>query len=172
MKRYLLILLTFLLVVSFAACGTNNTGTNPDGDTNNSVNEGSLEEILAEIYDTAELSDQFREYIETGLQTTQITPDNITYHFGTADLEYEVAIASEPIMSPSAYELCLIRVKDGADIEKIKTAIKENVDPMKWVCVGVDPDNIYVDNIENLVVLIMSDDAGKELHEAFLKLNK
>ena len=172
MKKTLLIMLTLLLVFSFAACGTNNTGTNPDGGGNNSVIDGSLEEILAEIYDTAELSDQFREYIETGLQTTEITPDNITYHLGTADLEYEEAIASEPIMSPSAYELCLIRVKDGADIEKIKTDIKENVDPMKWVCVGVDPKNIYVDNIDNVVVLIMSDDAGKELYDAFLKLNK
>lgn len=31
-------------------------------------------------------------------------------------------------MSSSAYSLCLIRVKEGADIEKIKTDIKENVD--------------------------------------------
>ena len=47
---------------------------------------------------------------------------------------------------------------------------KENVDPMKWVCVGVDTKNILVDNIGDVLILVMSDEAGKALHEAFLSL--
>jgi hypothetical protein len=73
-------------------------------------------------------------------------------------------------MMPSAYSLCLVRVKEGADVEKIKAEIKENVDPMKWVCVGVDPANIIVDNIGDIIVLIMSDSHAQELHLAFRAL--
>jgi hypothetical protein len=43
---------------------------------------------------------------------------------------------------------------------------------MRWVCVGVDPANIYVDSVGDVVMLVMSDDAGKALHEAFLALGK
>lgn len=75
-------------------------------------------------------------------------------------------------MTSSAYSLCLLRVKEGADIKAIKKDIKENVDPRKWICVGVDPDNIIVDNIGDVVVLIMSDDAGSALHDAFLQLKE
>ena len=62
--------------------------------------------------------------------------------------------------------------KEGADIEQIKTAIKENVDPQKWICVGVDPEKIIVDNIGDIIILIMSDDQGEALHNAFLALAK
>ncbi len=171
MTKRLFVFLALILAMSFTACGTGNTGTNPSDNDNQSANlNGSLDSILEEIYETAELSDSFREYIEKGLQTTEITADNIVYHLGTDDIEYEDAIASEPIMSPSAYELCLVRVKEGSDMEKIKADIKENVDPMKWVCVGVDTKNILVDNIGDVLILVMSDEAGKALHEAFLSL--
>jgi hypothetical protein len=41
---------------------------------------------------------------------------------------------------------------------------------MKWVCVGVDPDNVIVDSIGDVVILIMSDDNAQALHQAFLAL--
>jgi len=73
-------------------------------------------------------------------------------------------------MMPSAYELTLVRIKGDADIEAIKEEIKENVDPRKWVCVGVDPENVIVDNIDNLIIIIMSNDECNALHNAFLAL--
>ena len=132
--------------------------------------EGSLEDILADIYENAEVSESFREFIDTGLQTTEITAENVVYFLGKDDIEFEAAIASEAIMSPSAYSLCLVRVAEDADIEQIKLDIKENVDPFKWVCVGVDPDNIIVDNIGNVIILIMSDYEGEALHNSFQAL--
>jgi hypothetical protein len=62
-------------------------------------------------------------------------------------------------------------MEDGADIEAAKTLIKDSVNPAKWICVAVDPSNVVVDNIGNLVVLIMSDDSAK-IHESFLKLGE
>ncbi|NLP13533.1 MAG: hypothetical protein GX383_03405 [Clostridium sp.] len=153
-----------------------NNDQNKDDEQNSDQNEqsgnldGSLEDILAKIYDTAEVSSNFKNFIDSGLQTTEITAESCGYYLGKEDIEFEEAIASEPIMSTSAYSLCLVRVKEGADIEKIKKDIKDNVDPMKWICVGVDPSNIFVDNIGDVIILIMSNNEGKALYDAFLAL--
>ena len=136
------------------------------------VFEGSLESILEKIYETADIDDSFRAYTKDGLMTTEITSENVAYYFGTEGIEFESGIASEPMMTSSAYSLTLIRVKEGADIEKLKTDIKENVNPMKWICVGVEPENIFVDSYEDVVVLIMSDEQGTALYEGFKELTK
>lgn len=169
MKKLHLILLILILVVSFTACQSKDVDTDPVENTNL---EGSLESILDNIYETAEVDESFKDYINNRLQVTEITAENMGYFLGKDDIEFETAIASEPMMSSSAYSLCLVRVKEGADIEKIKTEIKENVDPRKWICVGVDPNNIIVDNIGDVVVLIMNDDIGSALHDAFLQLKE
>ncbi len=168
MKKIHLILLTLIMVISFTACQSNDVDTNPIEHNNL---EGSLESILDKVYEKAEVSDSMKDFIKEGLQTTEITAENAGYFFGK-EIEFKEAIASEPIMSTSAYSLCLVRVKEGADIEQIKTEIKENVDPMKWVCVGVDPNNVIVDSIGDVVVLIMSNDAASALHDAFLQLKE
>ena len=72
----------------------------------------SLESILEEIYETTDCSDNFKEFIKTGLQTTVVSKRN-EYYLGKDDIEYEEALASEPIMMPSAYELTLVRKKEG-----------------------------------------------------------
>ncbi|MDI9488487.1 MAG: hypothetical protein QM222_04050, partial [Bacillota bacterium] len=66
----------------------------------------------------------------------------------------------------------LVRAKEGADIEKIKTDIKDNVNPMKWVCVGVSEENVIVDSIGDIIFLVMSDNQAQALHNAFLALEK
>ncbi|WP_326907255.1 hypothetical protein [Sedimentibacter sp. MB31-C6] len=171
MKKILLLFLALILVFSITACQSESADTNPDENIEENTNlEGSLESILDKIYDNANVSDSFKEYIDSGLQTVEITSEESGYFLGKDSIEFESAIASEPIMSASAYSLCLLRVKEDADIEKIKSDIKENVDPQKWVCVGVDPDKVIVDNIDDVIILIMSDDEGKALHDSFLEL--
>lgn len=169
MKKINLILLALVLAIGLVACQSNDAGKNP---VENNNLEGSLENILDKIYEKAEVSDSMKDFIKDGLQVTEITAENSGYFFGKENMEFENAIASEPMMSSSAYSLCLVRVKDGADIEKIKADIKENADPRKWICVGVDPDNVIVDNIGDVVILIMSDEAGSALHDAFLQLKE
>jgi hypothetical protein len=142
-----------------------------DDPNNPGVNlEGSLEDILESIYNNADVDESFKEFIAEGLYTTPITQDRVGYFLGKDDIEFEQAIASEPVMSTSAYSLCLVRVRQGADIEQIKRDIKDNVDPMKWICVGVDPGNIVVDNIGDVVFLLMTNYEKDALHNAFLSL--
>ncbi len=162
MKKLLLLLLSLTLCLGMGACQTEN---------NDQKNlEGSLGEILEQIYDNADVDASFRDFVENGLYTTEITAENVSYYLGKEGLEFEAAIASEPVMMPSAYSLCLVRVKDGTDIEQMKADIKENVNPMKWICVGVDPSNIIVDNIGDVIFLLMSDNETQALYDAFLSL--
>src|SRR5690554_4373399 len=170
MKKLLVLIVAVVTVFSLVACQS--TVSNQPGGSDSTSLEGSLEEIMEKIYDTTEVDDNFKEYIKSGLQTEEVTTERTEYFLGKAGIEFESAIASEPIMQPGAYSLVLLRVNEGADVEKIKTDIKENVDPMKWVCVGVQEENIIVDNIGDVVFLVMSDDQAKPLHEAFLALEK
>ncbi len=170
MKKLITLILALALLFTVAACSAG-TGGDPAGSdkTGKGNLEGSLDDILEKVYETAELDDDFRTYTVEGLMKTEITAENCENYFGTT-IEFDSALASEPMMQPSAYLLNLIRVKEGADIEKIKTEIKENADPMRWICVGVDPSNIYVENVGDVVMLVMSDNAGEALSKAFLAL--
>ncbi len=165
MKKAMIYLLLITLVISFAGCSKS------EGSANESKNiEGDLKDILKEIYDTADLTEDFKQYSLDRLQTIDINVDNCEYYLGKQGLEFQEAIASSPLMTTTAYELDLVRVKEGADIEQIKTEIKENVNPRKWICVGVDPKNVIVDSIGDIIVVILSDDNATALHNAFLKL--
>lgn len=179
MKRILPILMSVFLVFSFAACQPENTGNPPANNNQNNQDdkkdenknlEGSLEDILKKIYDTAKVSDNFKAFMKDGLETKEVTSDKIAYYLGKEDLQFDSATASEPLMTTSAYSLVLVRAKKDADIEQMKKDIKENVDPRKWICVGVDEKNVIVDNIGDVIILIMSNDEAKPLHDAFLAL--
>ena len=169
MKKILVMLMAIVLAFGLVACKSNDSKqTGAD----KAKLEGSLEDILSKIYDNAELDDSFRDYVKNGTFIDKVTADNAQYHLGKSDIEFEEAIASEPMMQPGAYSLVLVKVKEGADVEKIKSEIKENVNPMKWICVGVSEENVIVDNIGDIIFLVMSDQAAKPLHEAFLALGK
>lgn len=167
-KKFRLILLGCILLLTFVACSPNKS-TNGDTGKDNPVNENPLEsESLSSILDKL--------YVEAGIETaelvqTEINAENIEYFLGTKDIEFTEAMASEPLMTSSAHSIVLLRVKVGSDIEKIKEDIKTNADPRKWICVGVEPENVIVDNVGNMIILIM-DGNSAEFHKAFLELVK
>lgn len=169
MKKTLLLIMALATVLSLTAC----KGSVNQNDHTKSANlEGNLEEIMAKLYETADLEDDFRNYVENGTMNEEVTSERAEYFLGKADIEFEEALASEPMIQPGAYSLVLVRAKDGADIEKIETDIKENINPNKWICVGVSEENIIVDSIGDIVFLVMSDNGAKPLHDAFLALEK
>lgn len=169
MKKLLLVIMALAAVLCFTACETDDTGQ--IGDKTEKL-DGSLEEIMEKIYETADVDENFREFVKTSLYNDVVTAKRAEYYLGKADLEFEEALASEPVMQPGAYSLVLVRVKEGADIEQLKNDIRENINPMKWICVGVQEENIIVDSIGDVVFLVMSDDQAKPLHEAFLALGE
>lgn len=106
------------------------------------------------------------------LNTTEITSDNLSYFLGVDKLDFVEGLACEPMMMAQAHSVCLIRVKDGTDVEQVKKDIRAKVDPRKWICVGVDEENIYVENIGNLILLVMDNSNPTGLVEGFKKLDK
>ena len=124
--------------------------------------------ILGAVYAKAGGPAQF----PASLATTPVTRQNLSYYFGTDALAFTEALACEPMINASAHSVCLLRLKDGADVEQAKKAIRENVNPQKWICVGVAKENVRVENIGNLILLVMDNGAPDALAQSFLSLAK
>ena len=145
MKKILLVTFTFIISLTLMGCGAKNV-------------EGTLEEIMSKVYSTLG-----EDETPMMLTNTEITKENIEMYLGTSDIEFEEALASESATGSIAHSVVLLRVKDNADVEAIKEKIEDNVNPRKWICVGVEEDDIVVENKGNLIILIMvSDEATRE----------
>ena len=135
-------LVVIMLVVAMLVTGCGNV-------------KGSLEEIMEKVY--ANIPEDQRPMM---LTNTEVTKENI---------EYEEALASESGVGSIAHSVVLVRTKKNANIEAIKDKIEKNVDPRKWVCVGVERDDIIVENEGDLIILIMVEDEAtrEKLEDAF-----
>ena len=134
----------FLLLITFSLCLT--------GCKEEKI-EGTLEDLMNKVY--ASIPDEEKPMM---LMNTVVDSENIEYFLGTKDIELEEALASESGVGSIAHSVVLVRAKENADIEKIKNDIKENVDPRKWICVGVEKEDLIVKNKGNLIILIMVED--------------
>lgn len=129
--------------------------------------EGSLEDIMAKVYEN--VSEEERPMM---LTNTEVNDENIEYFLGTKDIEYEEALASESGIGSIAHSVVLVRVKENADVKKIKEAIADNVDSRKWVCVGVEEDDVIVESKGDLIILIMVEDetSREKIEDSFENL--
>ena len=152
-KKISLFMFTCLSLVGLTGCGSENI-------------EGTLEDLMTNVY--SGISEAERPM----LMNTEVTEENIEYYLGTTDIEYEEALASEPMMGSIAHSVVLVRTKDNTDIEAIKTKIKENIDPRKWICVWVEEEDVIVENRGNLIILIMVEDEATrtKIQEGFNNL--
>ena len=132
--------------------------------------EGSLDELMASVYsDVYEgVADDQKPMLGT-INVLQDAPDNIEYYIGTKEIEYEEIFVSEPMMGSIPHSVVLVRMKDGADINAAKTKIKDTVNPRKWVCVGVEAEDVIVKSKGDLIILIMVKDekAREKIEKGF-----
>jgi len=98
----------------FTGCGNNNV-------------DGTLEDIMTQVY--ADIPEDERPMM---LGNIELTNENIEGYLGTAEIEYEEALASESMVGAIAHSVVLVRTKDGADIEAVKNTIKENMKSYKF----------------------------------------
>lgn len=149
-----------------------NSESNPS-DTDTTIDKDYMLGIIDQIYRAAEgsvykgyyLGEHRDEMIKQG----KISEKNSARYFGTT-LEFEIAVYSESNMEAVAYSMCLLKVKDGASIEDIKTAIKDNADPNKWECVTAE--SVVVEANGSFIILIMADTSeATALKNAFLSLS-
>ena len=124
--------------------------------------EGELDELMAKVY-----SQLPEDKTPMGLTNIEVTAGNVEGFLGTADIEYKEALASEPMVSSIAHSVVLVRVEDESKVEEVMAQIKDNVNPRKWICVGVEEDQVIVKNKGNLIILIMVADGAEELEAGF-----
>ena len=157
MKKVLLFILTGLVSLSLVGCG-------------NSVKnvEGEVSDLMTKLY-TEEMNANLPSLQQTVVDASN--KDMVKYLIGTSDYAFDSAVVSEPLIGSVAHSVALIRVSEGTDIEAFKKAIEENIDPRKWICVTAE--KVIVDNIGDLIILIMANEAdAKTLHDNFKGLGK
>lgn len=163
MKKLIALVMALVLMLSFAACGAAEGGKTISG---------TLPEIIDNIYAAADLDADTRDFVDSdvyGPVTMEIDAESMIYYFGVEIPDAEEAVFSEPMMNANPFSVCLVRVKDGTDVEALKKDIKANADPRKWVCVGVEDSDVRVESIGNVVLLVMANNSEKYT-EAFLSL--
>lgn len=157
MKKFKIFGLCFVLVLTMfmvTGCGSKNV-------------EGKLEDIMDKLY--ADIAEDNR---PGGLGNMEVNAENVESFIGTNKVEYTEAIASESMMGSIAHSVVLLRVKDASKIEEYKEEIRENVNPRKWVCVGVEKDEVIIENKGDLLVVIIVQDKDnrQKIADAFNNL--
>ena len=149
MKKVLLLVVIFMGAFLLTGCGNI---------------EGSLEDIMTKVY--ANIPEDQRPMM---LMNTEVNAENVEYFLGSKDIEFEEALASESGIGSIAHSVVLVRTKKGANVEAIKEKIENSVNPRKWVCVGVEKDDIVVESEGDLIILIMVEDekTREKLEDSF-----
>ena len=136
MKKFLFIIVAFILSLTLVGCGSSNV-------------EGSLEELMTKVYSTLK-----EDETPMMLMNVEVTKENVESYLGTPDIEFKEALASESATGSIAHSVVLLRVEDNADVEQIKEKIKKSVNPRKWICVQAE--EVKVESKGNLILLVMS----------------
>lgn len=158
-KKFLLIALCISMTMLCMACG--------DKKESSDNLEGSLTDIMASIYENAQLDEGFREALDS-FETVELTDDLEISILGTDEVTYTEGVVSMPMMSSIAFQCVLLRV-DEADVETVKQTLKDNANPDKWVCVSAE--TTLIESRGNVIFFIMSSkNEAYALNEAFQKL--
>ena len=95
--------------------------------------------------------------------------DEVTSYTGlTTNDGIESITVSVPVMTAQAYSVAIVKVKDSADVEKIKQEMLDNIDMRRWICVSAE--QLYITNSGNIIFSVMADkDVAKAVYNDFKK---
>ena len=125
----------------------------------------SLEGIMEQIYAGIE-------EVPMMVSNIVITDENAEYYLGLKNLDgIEEALASETMIGSIAHSVCLVRASEGTDVEALKEEIRTSVNPRKWICVGVDRDEVIVENRDNLILMVIDQTNPQAYLDSFMALD-
>ena len=95
--------------------------------------------------------------------------DEVTSYTGLKTNDgIESIIVSVPLITAQAYSVAVVKVKDNADVEKIKQEMLDNIDMRRWICVSAE--QLYITNSGNVIFSVMADkDIAKAVYNDFKK---
>ena len=151
----LLAVISFIIFILVSGSGNKGGGNTPKNinDIINTINKNN-KDVLPEL-ETMKVDinniDEVTSY--TGLKTN----DGI-----------ESIVVSEPLITSQAYSVAIVKVKDSADVEKIKQEMLDNIDMRRWICVSAE--QLYITNSGNVIFSVMADkDVAKAVYNDFKK---
>ncbi len=153
LKKISLLLITLFMVFSLTACGSKNV-------------KGTLPDIMDKVYKKLDSETKSK------LENIEVTKENIYKFIGTKKIEYKEALASEYAKEYVAYSVVLIRANNEEDVESIKTTIKENINPNKWISVWVEEEDVIIKSKGDLIIVIVvaDEDTRKTIEKGFDRL--
>ena len=95
--------------------------------------------------------------------------DEVTSYTGLKTNDgIESIVVSEPLITSQAYSVAIVKVKDNADVEKIKQEMLDNIDMRRWICVSAE--QLYITNSGNVIFSVMADkDIAEAVYNDFKK---
>ena len=147
--------ISFIIIILVSSGGNKGGGNTPKNINNiiNTINKNN-KDILPKL-ETMKVDikniDEVNSY--TGLKTN----DGI-----------ESIVVSVPLITAQAYSVAIVKVKDNADVEKIKQEMLDNIDMRRWICVSAE--QLYITNSGNVIFSVMTDkDIAKAVYDDFKK---
>ena len=136
-----------------------------------SGNKGSGE-TLKDINDIINTINKNNKDVLPELETMKIDVKNleeVTSYTGLKTNDgIESIVVSVPLITAQAYSVAVVKVKDNADVEKIKQEMLDNIDMRRWICVSAE--QLYITNSGNVIFSVMADkDIAKAVYNDFKK---
>ena len=168
-KKFFIIGLILLAAISFIifilVSGSGNKG---------SGNKGNVEtpKAINDINDIINTINKNNKNVLPELETRKVdikNIDEVTSYTGLKTNDgIESIVVSEPLITAQAYSVAIVKVKDNADVEKIKQEMLDNIDMRRWICVSAE--QLYITNSGNVIFSVMADkDTAKAVYNDFKK---
>lgn len=134
-------------------------------------NTGSLE-TTKDIIKMINIIDKDNKNVLPELETMKVdikNIDEVTSYTGLkTNNDIESIVVSVPMMTSQAYSVAVVKVKDNADVEKIKQEMLDNIDMRRWICVSAE--QLYITNSGKVIFSVMADkDTAKAVYNDFKK---
>lgn len=134
-----------------------------DQSQNSAINDMALSDVMDKLY-----AGFAEDELPMMGEPTVVTAENVTWYLGLDSLDFKEALAREPMISSVAHSVVLVRLNDGQDAEALKDEIRSSLDTYKWICVGVEKDDLIIEENGNvLLVMIDGTGIGERIVEAF-----
>lgn len=156
----LLAVISFIIFILVSGSGNKGNG-----------NKGNVETPI-DVNDIINTINKNNKNVLPELETMKVDINNIdevTSYTGLKTNEgIESIVVSVPLITAQAYSVAIVKVKDNADVEKIKQEMLDNIDMRRWICVSAE--QLYITNSGNVIFSVMAEkDIAKAVYNDFKK---
>lgn len=162
----LLAAISFIIFILVSGSGNKGSGNKGNVETPKAIND------INDINDVIDTINKNNKNVLPELETMKVdikNIDEVTSYTGLKTNDgIESIVVSEPLITAQAYSVAIVKVKDNADVEKIKQEMLDNIDMRRWICVSAE--QLYITNSGNVIFSVMADkDVAKAVYNDFKK---